>query len=233
MELKSKFLHHQLAKELEIPVAKGKVISPLEDAVDYAEELGFPVYFSAEHGVCGSTSMIAYDTRMIFAKWREQFDNSYLVTKHIPDCRTLAIVGVISKSQVYIASFHDKIVDGSNFVESIYPMTINPKDVSEINESLMFARRIGNRMRELGFRGICGWNFIFKPGEVYFTNFIPSPQCTAQFTEAALLYHFPTQKSLTTLGVIAKADQDFPKDLKGLGFIPSQFSWSYRSKDYM
>jgi carbamoylphosphate synthase large subunit len=231
MEHKDKFSHYELAKELEIPIAKGKVVF-FDDVVDYADQLVFPVYISGRINVGGFNSVVAHVPGDFYHKHQEINDH-YLVTKYIPNCRTLSISGVISKNQVFISSFHDKIVDGSQFVEAIFPMFIDHRELHEIQEAIMYARRIGNAMRERGFRGICGWNFIFKPGEVYFTNFIPKPQCTSAFTEAALAFHFPTQASLTVLDVKAKAEMELPEDLKGLGFMPSQFSWSYTNKDYI
>jgi hypothetical protein len=231
MDFKDKIFNYRLAQKLEIPVAEGDVAFDIFEAMDLLDKFGPPCYITWDYRVGGTGGVVAYDKKMLTTKC-DNPRNPHLVTKYIPDCRTLSLSGVAFKDDLWIASFHEKFVDGNVFLKSVYPFPFDEynSEILEIEECKRYARKFGKEMIMLGFRGLFGFNFIFKPGEVYFTNFIAKAQCTMLYTAMAMFGEYPEQPMLQVLNKLALADQPKPEGLKSLGYENTALSWEYKSR---
>lgn len=225
----NKIAHYDLARSLGIPVPEGGVFTDIYSAGEYAEELGFPVYATLWKGVGGSTSVIAHTLPELMLRWKTH-QQKFLVTKYIPNCRTLAITCLVARNAVWISGYHDKVVDGTRFVKAEYPVP-NP-NVPIIEEIIKTARSFLSVISG-GIRGLCGFNYIYNDEEFWFTNFIHKPQCTVLYTEMALAQAYPNQISMMKAHLMALDESDIPTDLKSLDHNPTQLSWVYRHRDYM
>ncbi len=222
---------YQLAKDLGIPVSEGFVSSTLDGAVDRIEvENLWPVHIANEGS--GGQTVLAHNTKEAYARLT-YFNQAHLVTKHIPDCRVLSVIAVVAVNRVWIAEYHEKVLKDGSFDRAFYPIVLQGDEIKQAEECVSYTELFLGEMQTLGFRGLCGLNFIFKPGEVYFTYFFTFPQCTVPYVELAMLQAYPDQVSLIEVGKMARDGKSIPEDLQSLSHVLTQSPWSYLSKDKM
>jgi len=135
------------------------------------------VFISLEKSAAGANSMIANDIKDIKAKFEENRDDDFLITKFIPhvfDPTTLGVV--INEDEIYVAGVADQKINGTKFVGSSYPSKLSTIDKKEV---IRQTRVVGKKMAKLGYRGIFGCDFIVtNEGAVYFIETNPRKQGT-------------------------------------------------------
>lgn len=219
-KIRSKVTQYKMARDNNIPVIPGVYVVGVDDAIKATRDMGTPVVVSREYGNAGEFSELIYNIGDI----REKFQgaDNLLITKYQEDCRTVSIGGVSFPQGIYLSSMYDIHVDGTKFVGSSFP-TNYIKDKEEILE---YARQYSNIIRESGYYGLFGTQWVFKPGKIFFTEANVRKPGATLFTTLALLLHYPDQPNLMELEFEATINNSMPQGLKMLT-REGEFQWKY------
>jgi len=164
-----------------VPMAGYHVCHGLEELKLRASQMldseGDSVFISLERSAAGANSMIAHNIEEIEEKFSQDVDETFLLTEFIPHVSDPTSLGVvINKDDIYIAGTADQKINGTKFEGSIYPSELSTDIQGKV---LSLTRIVGQKMAELGFRGIFGCDFIVtEEDEVYFIETNPRKQGT-------------------------------------------------------
>ena len=162
-----------------VPMAKFSISNSFDELIKssskFFDKNRDKLFVSLEKSAAGANSIIANNIDEIVERFKENIDDTFLVTEfieHISDPTTLGVV--INEDEIYVAGVADQRIVGTSFRGSTYPSKM-PQNIQQI--IIEQTRTVGKKMAELGYRGIFGCDFIVtKDAKVYFVETNPRKQ---------------------------------------------------------
>jgi predicted ATP-grasp superfamily ATP-dependent carboligase len=212
-----------------VPMANYSVSHGFDELMISAQKLmqrsGHPLFISLETSAAGANSIIANSLEDIETKFKDNKDDTFLVTEfisHISDPTTLGVV--INEDEIYVAGVADQRIDGTRFKGSTFPS----KNSNEIQEELIRQTRVvGKKMAKLGYRGIFGCDYIVtKNNEVFFIETNPRKQGTTMEFCCALKTALPMgAPNLPEIEFYAVTESRRPPRMREPDFFKTDIYW--------
>jgi hypothetical protein len=200
---------YALASDLKVPTIEGCVVGSLEDAVDFFSgqirqwEQG--AFVASRRGSGGLTARHITNIKEL-----KEFKAKppFLITRWVekeasPNSQILIGVDGVK----YLGITDQIIVNGVEYYGNTFPSEVNQRKQDAIEH---FSLILGNYMREIGYRGFCGFDWIVTPEGrgLYFGEINPRKNRSSSMLVSALEKNRPNGvPSITELEALASIGQ--------------------------
>lgn len=216
-----------LLKDLDIPYPKYGVAATVDDALDVAKEVGYPVLVRPSYVLGGQRMSIVIND--------EELERDVIkLLKHLPGNRILIDHFLDRAMEAEI----DAICDGDDvhimgIMEHIEPAGIHSGDSSAVLPPFNLADEVVEKMREytiklahaLNIRGVVNIQFAIKGEDVYVIEANPRASRTMPFIAKAYQIPFLNIATKVMLGEAKLKDFTFEPKLKGYAIKEPVFSF--------
>jgi len=224
--LNNKMRQYEMAAHLGIPVPDGSALAGYGEALAYAEKIfarGKKAFVSGAYSAGGSNSIVASTGEEITSRFEGAL-GGLLVTEFVEHRYDPTVLGIVaSEEDVYIASVADQNIQGTRFMGSTFPTTLEAKTVEKLKE---YARTVGRHMAGQGYRGAFGCDFIVdESSRIHFIEVNARKQGTTMETTLAMIHNLPGMPSFPELEFMAVMEGSLPKGLEEMDSTNSPLCW--------
>ncbi|MEM3898288.1 MAG: carbamoyl-phosphate synthase (glutamine-hydrolyzing) large subunit [Candidatus Bathyarchaeia archaeon] len=199
-EDRSKF--SQLLEELRIPQPKWSKMATIDDAIKFAEEIGYPVLVRPSYVLSGSGMKIAHSSHELkeYLEIAAKVSPEYpvVVSKFIQNAKEVDVDGVADGEEVFIGAIIEHVenagVHSGDAVMCIPPQTLKESTIQKIEE---YTRKIA---RSLRIKGPFNIQYLVKNGEVYVIECNLRASRSMPFTSKTVGVNLMELSSLAMLG---------------------------------
>jgi hypothetical protein len=213
-----------------VPMASYDIANGIQDLSVKSEQMlqynNEKVFVSLEKSAAGANSIIATHIGEIKEKFKENTDDTFLITKFIPHISDPTSLGVvINENEIFVAGIADQKINGTKFRGSTFPTKISKNTQEEI---IRQTRIVGKKMAELGYRGIFGCDFIVTDkDEIFFIETNPRKQGTTMEFCCTLRELLPKNSpNLPEIEFYAVTQNKKAPNLKEIDFFNINLFWS-------
>lgn len=225
-EDRSKF--SQLLEDLGIPQPKWSKMATIDDALKFAEEIGYPVLVRPSYVLSGSGMKIAYSSHEL----REYLEiatkvspeHPVVVSKFIQNAKEVDVDGVADGEEVFIGAVIEHVenagVHSGDSVMCIPPQTLPENVIQKIEE---YTRKIARALR---IKGPFNIQYIIKDGEVYVIECNLRASRSMPFVSKTIGINLIELSSLAMLGKKLKELKISRPKVQHVGVKVPQFSFT-------
>jgi carbamoyl-phosphate synthase large subunit len=217
-----------LLKELDIPYPQYGTAFTVEEAIDVAHKVGYPVLVRPSYVLGGQRMRIVINDeeveKAVISLLKHIPDNKILIDHFLDRCQEAEIDGIFDGEQFHVMGVMEHIEPAgihsgdSNAVLPAFNLT--PITVTTME---FYAERIA---RALDIRGLINIQFAIKDGNVYVIEANPRASRTTPFIAKAYGIPYLNIATRVMLGANKLSDFKYEKKLKGFAIKEPVFSFS-------
>jgi carbamoyl-phosphate synthase large subunit len=174
---------NKLLEELQIPQAPGVMATSIEEAVEGAKRIGYPVLVRPSYVLGGRAMVIAYDEQSIVRYMKEAVivsgKSPVLIDRYLSDAIEVDVDALADGKDVFIAGIMEHIeeagIHSGDSACSLPPHSLKPatiKDLEEQTRALALALKVG---------GLMNVQYAIKDGDIYVLEVNPRASRTVPF----------------------------------------------------
>ncbi len=225
-EDRSKF--SKLLEELGIPQPKWSKLTTIDEAVKFAEEIGFPVLVRPSYVLSGSGMKTAHSKEelknYLELATKVSPEHPVVISKFIENAKEVDVDGVSDGEEVFIGAIIEHIenagVHSGDSVMCIPPQTLPEKIIQKIKD---YTNKIA---KSLKIKGPFNVQYIFKDGEVYVIECNLRASRSMPFVSKTIGTNL---MELSTLAMLGKKLKELkissPESIRHVGVKVPQFSF--------
>jgi len=158
-----------LLDKLGIPQPEWAEFTNIEEAIEFAKKISYPVLVRPSYVLSGAAMRVAYNSKQLWEYLtlaaKVSGEHPVVISKFVKGAREVEVDGVSDGEEVFIGAVIEHVenagVHSGDATMSIPPITINPKIEEKVKE---YARKIAKALK---IKGPFNVQFLIKNGEVY------------------------------------------------------------------
>ena len=216
-----------MLKEMEIPYPSYGTATTVDEAVEVAKMVGFPVLVRPSYVLGGQRMRIVINDQelesAVVSLLKHLPDNKILIDHFLDRCQEAEVDGICDGDQFHVMGLMEHIEPAgihSGDSNAVLPQfNLTPLVVETMEE---YARKIAFR---LNIRGLINIQFAIKDGKVYVIEANPRASRTTPFIAKAYQIPYLNIATKVMLGQNKLEDFTFKKNLKGYAIKEPVFSF--------
>jgi carbamoyl-phosphate synthase large subunit len=216
-----------MLKEMEIPYPSYGTATTVDEAVEVAKTVGFPVLVRPSYVLGGQRMRIVINDQelesAVVSLLKHLPDNKILIDHFLDRCQEAEVDGICDGDQFHVMGLMEHIEPAgihSGDSNAVLPQfNLTPLVVETMEE---YARKIAFR---LNIRGLINIQFAIKDGKVYVIEANPRASRTTPFIAKAYQIPYLNIATKVMLGQNKLKDFTFNKNLKGYAIKEPVFSF--------
>ncbi|MEM1539774.1 MAG: carbamoyl-phosphate synthase (glutamine-hydrolyzing) large subunit [Candidatus Bathyarchaeia archaeon] len=225
-EDRSKF--SQLLEDLKIPQPKWSKMATINDALKFAEEIGYPVLVRPSYVLSGSGMKIANSSRelkeYLEVAAKVSPEHPVVVSEFIQDAKEVDVDGVADGEEVFIGAVIEHVenagVHSGDSVMCIPPQTLQENVVQKIEE---YTRKIAQALK---IKGPFNIQYLIKDCEVYVIECNLRASRSMPFVSKTIGINLMELSSLAMLGKKLRELKISRPEVRHVGVKVPQFSFT-------
>jgi carbamoyl-phosphate synthase large subunit len=225
-EDRSKF--SQLLEELGIPQPKWSKLTTIDEAIKFAEEIGYPVLVRPSYVLSGLGMKIACSKEelrdYLELATKVSHEHPVVVSKLIQNAKEVDVDGVADGEEVFIGAIIEHVenagIHSGDSVMCIPPQTLSPENIKTIED---YTRKIATSLK---IKGSFNIQYIVKNGEVYVIECNLRASRSMPFVSKTIGTNLMELSTLVMLGKkFTKSKMQQPDKIQHVGVKVPQFSF--------